>query len=76
MGPDARLDRLGALFDDHPERWRALVRHPEKFDCLRRLLDADAPAFLTTVAGDRRWGRVATTLSEHAFLLVGQGGWE
>lgn len=73
MGPDARLDRLAALFDDHPERRRSLARHPRKAERLRRVLNADAPAFPTTDAGDLRWGWVATTLSDHAFLLVGPG---
>jgi hypothetical protein len=73
MGPEVRLDALGTLFDDHPERWRALFLHPEKTHRLRRRLDADAPAFLTTDAGDRRWGWVASILSDHTFLLVGPG---
>lgn len=71
MGPDVRVDRLGVLFDDHPERWRSLVLHSQQAQRLARRVTADAPTFLTTDAGDRRWGRVATVLSGHAYFLVG-----
>jgi hypothetical protein len=71
MGPDVRVDRLGDLFDDHAERWRSLVLHSQQAQRLVRRLTADAPTFLTTDAGDRRWGRVATVLSGHTYFLVG-----